>query len=101
VHGTTGAVPRERFESEERALLQPLSERGYRPLVLPVERLKRRTTLRSVIPSAIPSVIAPAAIVHVEQRGLEAYQSLVEQSLLEQSLIEQSAAEQLIAEGVA
>ena len=106
VHGTTGAVPRERFESEERALLQPLAARGYRPLVLPAERLRRRTTLRSVMPSAMPSVIAPATIVHVEQRGLEAYQSLVEQSLLEQSLIEQSlieqlAAEQLIAEGVA
>lgn len=68
VHRTTQAVPRERFEAEERACLLPLAERSYRPLVLPVERTSRRTVLRQVVPP-----------VRVEQRGLAAYQSLVEE----------------------
>ncbi|HEV8600688.1 MAG TPA: IS21 family transposase [Gemmatimonadales bacterium] len=34
VHGTTREVPRERFEREERAALQPLAARPYRSLVL-------------------------------------------------------------------
>jgi transposase len=69
VHRTTAAVPRARFESDERAVLQPLAARPYRPLVLPPERTSRRTTVRTLVP-------AIAAVV-VEQRGLAAYQSLL------------------------
>jgi transposase len=68
VHRTTHAVPRVRFETEERALLQACAARSYRPLVLPVERTTRRTTLRTI--SAVATVV-------VEQRELAAYQSLV------------------------
>lgn len=67
VHGTTGVVPQVRFEAEERATLQPLAERSYRPLVLPTERTTRRTTLRSVAPE-----------ITVERRGLHAYQALLD-----------------------
>lgn len=75
VHRTTMAVPRERFEAEERALLLPLAPRGYIPLVLPPERTARRTALH-VIPSA---AAAGAASVTVQQRSLLAYQALVEE----------------------
>lgn len=68
VHRTTGAVPRERFALEERATLQPLAERPYRPLVLPVERTTKRTVLRPLTPEII-----------VERRGLTSYQALVEE----------------------
>jgi hypothetical protein len=71
VHRTIGAVPRERFEVDERACLFPLASRSYRPLVLPVERTSRRTVLRPIVPAI--------ASVRVEQRGLAAYQSLVEE----------------------
>lgn len=71
VHRTINAVPRERFEADERALLQPLAARPYRPLVLPAARTGRRTALHSVVP--------PAAAVVVEQRALAQYQSLVEE----------------------
>jgi transposase len=70
VHRTINAVPRERFEAEERAMLQPLAARSYRPLVLPVERTSRRTALRTILPAA--------ATVVVEQRGLASYQTLVD-----------------------
>jgi transposase len=70
VHRTTQVVPRVRFDTEERALLQPLAARSYRPLVLPTERTSRRTTLRGVLPAA-------AAVV-VEQRGLATYQTLLD-----------------------
>jgi transposase len=70
VHRTIQAVPRERFEAEERQQLQPLAARSYRPLVLPPERTRRRTVLH-----AIPAI----ASVTVEQRGLAVYQSLVEE----------------------
>ena len=69
VHRTINAVPRERFEADERALLQPLAARGYRPLVLPAERTARRTALHTVLP--------PVAGVLVEQRALVHYQALV------------------------
>jgi transposase len=69
VHRTINAVPRERFEADERALLQPLALRGYRPLVLPAARNARRTTLH---------VLAPAAGIVVEQRALRHYQALVD-----------------------
>ena len=70
VHRTTNAVPRERFEAEERAQLKPLAERGYRPLVLPPERLTRRSQGRSLFP-LMPEV-------SVERRGLTSYQTLIE-----------------------
>ena len=72
VHRTIQAVPRERFDAEERMHLLPLALEGYRPLVLPVERTGRRTALRS-----IPAI----ASITVEQRGLAAYQSLIDESL--------------------
>jgi len=70
VHRTINAVPRERFEADEHALLQPLAARSYRPLVLPAERTARRTALHTVLP--------PAAGIVVEQRPLVHYQSLIE-----------------------
>ena len=72
VHRTINAVPRERFEADEHALLQPLAARSYRPLVLPAERTARRTALHTILPP-------PAGII-VEQRALVQYQSLVEDS---------------------
>lgn len=71
VHRTINAVPRERFEADERALLQPLAARSYRPLVLPAERLAHRTALHAIMP--------PAAGIVVEQRALVQYQALVEE----------------------
>lgn len=68
-HQTIDAVPRVRFETEERALLQPLAARAYRPLVLPPERLTRRTVVRPLTPPII-----------VERRGLATYQALVTQT---------------------
>ena len=41
VHGTTHEVPRERFERDERAVLEALPPRRYTPLVLPPHRLTR------------------------------------------------------------
>ncbi|MHB0948184.1 MAG: IS21 family transposase [Gemmatimonadaceae bacterium] len=69
VHRTIQAVPRIRFEAEERAQLQPLAARAYRPLVLPAERTRRRTVLH---------VVPGATRVEVEQRGLAVYQALAE-----------------------
>ena len=66
VHQTIQAVPRERFEAEERAVLQPLAERPYRPLVLPEARRQRRTVVRPLTPEVV-----------VERRGLQSYQALV------------------------
>jgi len=70
VHRTTQAVPRERFEADERAQLQPLAERAYHPLVLPAERTTRRTVVRPLFP-VVPEVL-------VERRGLTSYQALAE-----------------------
>ena len=48
VHGTTRQVPREHFERDEQALLQPLAARPYQSLVLPEPPpAKRRTALPS------------------------------------------------------
>lgn len=69
VHRTLNAIPRECFEADERALLQPLAPRSYQPLVLPAERTSRRTTLHTILP--------PVAGIVVEQRALAQYQSLV------------------------
>lgn len=66
VHQTIQAVPRERFEAEERAVLQPLADRPYRPLVLPEARRQRRTVVRPLTPE-----------VRVERRGLQQYQALL------------------------
>jgi len=71
VHRTTECVPRVRFETEERMHLQPLAERGYRPLVLPVERTTRRTVPHLLAPT-VPRIV-------VEQRGLRSYQQLVDE----------------------
>jgi len=46
-HRTTDAVPRARFETEERMQLQPLAARVYRPLLVPVDPIAGRTTTRS------------------------------------------------------
>jgi hypothetical protein len=70
VHRTINAVPRERFETEERAHLQPLAAQRYQPLVLPLERLTRRTLVRPLI-AEVPAVM-------VERRGLTSYQSLID-----------------------
>jgi len=70
VHRTTLCVPRVRFEAEEVMHLQPLAERAYRPLVLPVERMTRRT---------VPHLLAPIMpAVDVERRGLTLYQQLAD-----------------------
>ena len=70
VHRTTQCVPRVRFEAEEVMHLQPLAERAYRPLVLPVARTTRRT-VPHLLAATVPSVV-------VERRGLEHYQLLAE-----------------------
>ena len=70
LHRTTQVVPRERFEAEERSQLTPLAPRGYQPLVLPPERLTRRSQTRPLFP-IVPEV-------RVERRGLTSYQHLVE-----------------------
>lgn len=64
VHGTTGARPQERFEREERFLLQPLASRRYTSLVL-----DRPTT-----PPAERRL--PRPVVPVERRPLAAYARL-------------------------
>ena len=67
VHGTTGAVPRERFEQEERAALQALALGAYQ---------------RWLLPSARATTVGPARRVHplltVERRPLGAYAALAE-----------------------
>lgn len=67
VHRTILAVPRVRFEAEERAVLQPLAARPYKPLVLPAARQQRRTLVRPLTPEVL-----------VERRGLGHYQALLE-----------------------
>jgi transposase len=68
VHATTKAVPQERFEREERALLHPLPARPYRALVLPAPQGARR--------SATSDLVVPA--VAVEKRGLATYAALLD-----------------------
>jgi transposase len=69
VHRTLNAVPRERFDADERGTLQPLAPQGYQPLVLPPERTTRRTFVRPLVPE-LPDIV-------VERRGLTSYQALV------------------------
>jgi transposase len=71
VHGTTRERPRERFERDERALLQPLAARAYRSLVLAPERFDRS-----------PGVTTPRPMppIQVERRPLAAYAQLAERA---------------------
>jgi hypothetical protein len=64
VHGTTGDVPRERFEREEQAGLGPVAARPYRSLVL----------LPEPEPVARPPREVPRLL--VERRPLAAYAAL-------------------------
>jgi transposase len=78
LHRTIQDAPRARFERDERRLLQPLADRPYRPLVLPLERTTRRSVVRAALPAA--------AVVVVEQRGLAAYQSLLMDTAMDSGL---------------
>ena len=69
VHGTTHEAPRERFERDERAVLQPLPTGGHTPLVLPPHRLTR--------PVAGSAGVRPPAV-EVERRPLAAYAQLTQ-----------------------
>lgn len=71
VHGTTHERPRERFERDERAVLQPLAPRAYRSLVLAPERFDR---------SAVASqrAVPPMPPIQVERRPLAAYARLAQ-----------------------
>jgi hypothetical protein len=64
LHGTTHERPRERFDREERFLLQPLPPRRYTSLILD------RT------PTSTPARRAPRPVVTVEKRSLTAYARL-------------------------
>lgn len=68
LHATTKERPRERFERDERHVLQPLAERGYRSLVLLPPKA-------APAPAAQPTAPAQAEI-HVERRSLAAYAAL-------------------------
>ena len=72
LHGTTHAVPRERFERDERAVLQPLPAGRYTPLVLPPGRLTRSS------PATDGRRLAPPAMIDVERRPLAAYTQLTQ-----------------------
>ncbi|MGH7522824.1 MAG: IS21 family transposase [Gemmatimonadales bacterium] len=63
VHGTTRAVPAERFRSEEQATLQPLPARPYQSLVL-----------GPIPPRPRPPIAMPR--IAVERRSLQAYAAL-------------------------
>jgi len=69
VHGTTHEVPRERFERDERGVLQALPPGRYTPLVLPPHRLTRTESA-----AGNPRTRHPA--VEVERRPLAAYTQL-------------------------
>lgn len=64
VHGTTRERPQDRFDREERFLLQPLAARRYTSLV--VERSSATTAVRR----------SPRQVVVVEKRALAAYARL-------------------------
>lgn len=70
VHGTTKEVPRERFERDERATLQPVALRPYRSLVLTPERERRSDIERRCTPT--PDVV-------VERRSLSSYAAFAEE----------------------
>jgi transposase len=64
VHGTTGERPRDRFDREERVVLQPLAPRPYTSLVLDESA-----------PAARP-LRTPRPVVEVERRPLAVYAQL-------------------------
>jgi transposase len=64
VHGTTGERPQERFDRDERHLLQPLAPRPYTSLVL------------ADTPARMRSSPTPRPLVAVEKRPLAAYARL-------------------------
>ena len=66
VHGTTRAVPAVRFETEERAALQPLPSRPYHsPLLPPMPPIRPARPRDTVLPAVV-----------VERRSLETYAAL-------------------------
>jgi transposase len=69
LHGTTHEVPRQRFERDERAVLQPLPAGRYTPLVLPPHRLTRSESAGAGGRARHPAV-------DVERRPLAAYTQL-------------------------
>jgi transposase len=64
IHGTTRERPRERFDREERFLLQPLTPRRYTSLIL------------DAAPKSTPGCRAPRPVVTVEKRALAVYAQL-------------------------
>jgi hypothetical protein len=64
LHGTTHQRPRDRFDREERFLLQPLAARRYTSLVLDRQ------------PSSRPARQPPRPLVTVEKRPLATYAQL-------------------------
>jgi hypothetical protein len=68
VHGTTGERPRDRFDRDERLLLQPLAPRPYTSLVLTDAPRRSR---------ALPT---PRPLVAIEKRPLAVYARLREGS---------------------
>jgi transposase len=69
VHGTTKEAPRERFERDERAALQPLASRPYHSLVLSSVSAEPRSRRDD-------TSIVPLPRVDVEQRPLRMYAAL-------------------------
>jgi transposase len=69
LHATTKRVPRELFEGEERALLQPLAGHPYHSLTLSAPPAPRRI--------AEPAQVRVLPRIDVEQRSLRAYTALV------------------------
>ena len=63
-------MPRERFERDERAVLQPLPAGRYTPLVLPPARLTRSSAATD------GRRLAARATIDVERRPLAAYTQL-------------------------
>lgn len=66
IHFTTKERPQERFERDERAALGPVAPRPYTPLVLPLDRRRRR--------SEAPRPRIPA--IDVERRPLARYSAI-------------------------
>jgi hypothetical protein len=60
LHGTTHERPRDRFDREERFLLQPLAARRYTSLIL------------DRVPTSAPARQSPRPVVVVEKRSLTA-----------------------------
>jgi hypothetical protein len=69
LHATTKERPRERFERDERHLLQPLAERGYRSLILLPPK-------RAAAPAPQPPAVPATTGIQVERRPLAAYAAL-------------------------